>query len=77
MDALKPAPCYMCGAPSTKRLTPDLDIQGIPLCADAVCGDRVKLFVLQPDLEMNQALMYGLERERRKLHKEKGNRYTR
>lgn len=71
------APCYMCGAESTKRLTPDLDINGIPLCGEQVCGDLLRAFMIQPDLDMNKALMTALEGHRKRLHKEKGNTYQR
>lgn len=34
--------CAQCGKPATKRLTVDLDIQGIPLCDSEECELRVR-----------------------------------
>lgn len=68
--------CYMCGRPSTKRLKPDLDMAGIPLCDTDACKDLMMAYLMMPDLEMNQGMLYDLERNRKKMHKEAGNPYS-
>lgn len=30
-------PCRVCGKPATRRLSPDLDIDGVPVCDDETC----------------------------------------
>lgn len=69
-------PCYMCGAPSTRRMTPDPDIEGVALCVNTDCSNLLSWYLLQPDMDMNQGLMHSLERERKRRHKAMGNRYT-
>jgi hypothetical protein len=67
--------CYMCGSPATRRMTPDLDISGIPLCAEEHCyAGLVVVFWANPtgdDARLNKVLL----RERKKLHKEAGNKF--
>ena len=38
--------CYMCGEPCTGRLTPDIDIPGIPLCDARQCKDAITMLVV-------------------------------
>ena len=41
--------CYICKKPATKRMTNDIDIEGIPLCDDEQCKARlyVELWIEQ------------------------------
>jgi hypothetical protein len=62
--------CYMCGEPCTGRLTNDLDIPGIPLCDASRCKGIIVMMLSDPAGET------WLERERKRLHMENGNKYT-
>lgn len=41
--------CYICGNVATKRLSPDMDMQGIPLCQDADCRQILTLVMFTID----------------------------
>lgn len=69
--------CYMCGDSSTQRHALDPDVKGVPLCNDEECHRVLTTVLSQPDLDMNQGLVYFLNRSRQKMHKAKGNKYDR
>ena len=41
--------CYICGNVANRRLSPDMDMQGIPLCQDADCRQILTLVMFTID----------------------------
>lgn len=64
--------CYMCGSPATRRVTPDLDIDGIPLCDTNECKMLLDVELMMPD----DGAMKRVEQHRKRLHKARGNKHT-
>lgn len=61
--------CYMCGNPATRRVTSDLDIEGIPLCNGNTCKMLLDVELMTAD----DGVMKRLDQHRKHLHKENGN----
>jgi hypothetical protein len=47
--------CHVCNKPATHRLTPDLDIKGIPWCGDKECRDKINLELMIRIYESTEA----------------------
>lgn len=67
--------CHMCGSTATKRLTPDLDIRGIPLCDDKKCRDTVDFYFAMAAMNEPKAEQKH-QRQRKAMHKAKGNKFV-
>ena len=40
---MTPRKCHVCGKPATRRISPDLDIAGIPLCDSQECWLKAQI----------------------------------
>jgi hypothetical protein len=63
--------CYMCGCIASKRISPDLDIFGIPLCQDNDCAQLLAL-VLMTEMDESK-VKKRLDKMRKDRHKKAGN----
>ncbi len=63
--------CFMCGNPATKRMSPDMDMFGIPLCIDADC-QQLLTFALLSD-EGEKKIEATITRLRKARHKKTNN----
>lgn len=63
--------CYICGNAATKRLTPDLDAEGVTLCDDKSCHQLLMLAIYTdgdiPNIERR------IQKIRKNKHRERGN----
>jgi hypothetical protein len=63
--------CFMCGNRATKRMSPDMDIYGIPLCIDSDCS-QLLAFALLSDEEEDK-IEATITRFRKLRHKQANN----
>ena len=64
--------CYICGNEATKRMTPDMDIQGMPMCDSIDCKQLLQLVLFT--YEENEAIAEKrLTKLRKKKHLENNN----
>lgn len=64
--------CYICGNEATKSLSPDMDIQGIPLCEKVDCVQLLQL-VLFTHADNEAVAEKRLAKLRKKKHLENNN----
>jgi hypothetical protein len=64
--------CYICGNEATKRLTPDMDIKGMPMCDNIDCKQLLQLVLFTYEDDENVAEK-RLQKLRKKKHLENNN----
>lgn len=63
--------CYMCGSPATRRITLDLDIDGVKLCDANECASYLRMSLNEG--EDDERIERMIQRDRKRLHKARGN----